>query len=124
MIKPKTMIGRVSYPPNHQAYYVRVNIPQDGGIPLSIKATFSGFDRCDLKKGDIVEVERTDPNDARRYGVTRLFTESARPGCVDVVEPEDEPMIDGRVQFFLSHYYYCQKLVPVLENMVRHKRIV
>ena len=86
MIKPRMRIGRVSWPPNHQACYVRVSIPQDDGLPLSIKATFSGFDRCDLKKGDIAEVERTDPNDARRYKVTRLFTESVRPGCVDVIE--------------------------------------
>lgn len=74
MTEQTKMLGTVSYAPHSYAYYMRVQIPDwKTGIPLSVKATFSGFDLCDFEKGDVVEVERYDPQDARRHRVLRLM---------------------------------------------------
>jgi len=76
MTQPEKFIGTVSWPPSRQACYLRVSIPTwERNWPLSIKASFCDFDHHDFMKGDVVEVERSDPRDARRYRVLRLLKE-------------------------------------------------
>jgi hypothetical protein len=122
MIEQKKMIGTVTWPPNNQACYVRVNLSDwRGGIPLAIKATFSDFDRRDIKKGDVVEVERNDPRDARRFRVLRLMkaVEPKKPihittktcGAVDTMDlvnltTELKEKTMEKVKFYLNSNYF------------------
>jgi len=92
-------IGRVAYDPSHRCCYLRVNVPQESGLELSIKASFTGWGYGLFEKGDLVEVQRTDPSDARRYRVTRLIKQSGghvAPNC-KLKDPlddlDDEPFI-------------------------------
>ncbi len=117
------LLGRVSWEPNNQASYVRVSIPQHCGIPLAIKATFTGFDRHNLTKGVMVEVERSNPDDARRYRVVRAYkdnddgvtmtvfhikTENAEAFRKGNTMPSSQAgqMSQDRVRFWLPSNYY------------------
>lgn len=126
MITPERHLGRVSYAPNHQSCYVRINISKEDGVPLAIKASFSGFDYRCIKKGDWVEVRQTNPRDARCYGVTRFLKDvppkEANPCSEifadtkgDTVNITTEGTMKDRVRFWLSDYYFQRNnIYPVL----------
>ncbi len=93
-------LATVSYPPNPAACYVRLQMPQtDSHLPLSIKAAFSSIPREQLTEGAIVEVERTQYTDARRYRVARVIE---NVGSV-------QPAIGEKryVRFFLAPRYFA-----------------
>lgn len=106
-----SLIGRVSYDLHRNATYIRVNVPGHDGVPLSLKVTRGVFDRSLFKKGVVVEVARSDKNDARRYHVTRVFKEE--PGDIDEPEaaeecycPETFLSRTKQVRFFLGCRYF------------------
>jgi hypothetical protein len=132
MTKNQRLLAYVSYPPGAGAYYVRLNIPEwrYPGVPLCIRATFSGFDRRDFAEGDAVEVERVDPKDARYYRVVRLLrtVEVEKSVNITVRVPNagafrnaenfkgGQKMTD-RVRFFVGHkYLHHNRFYPVLEE--------
>ena len=106
-----SLIGRVSRDLHRSATYVRVNVPGYDGVPLALKATRGIFDRGLFKKGVVVEVTRTDKNDARRYAVTRVFKEE--PGDIDEPDfdecdcnPVEVRALTKQVRFFLGSRYF------------------
>ncbi len=95
----KLYYGTVSYPPNRQAYYVRVMVSSPGeDLPLSVKATFEKFSRDALGQGTIVRVERTDPDNHCKYRVAEVLNQTK--------EETDMAMSKDRVRFFLPHRYF------------------
>ena len=126
MTKPEKLLGEVTWAPNRMACSVRVNISQVSGIPLAIKAGFSGYRWQDIKKGDWVEVERTNPKDARRFRVIRLLKEVSPKEPINVtldvkVSIADDfkkgqemmtpyrSMSKDRVRFWIDHRYFQQR---------------
>ncbi len=118
---PRKRLGKVSCVPNKQACYVRVSLPQDDGLPLSIKATFTGFNRTSLEKNTWVEVERSDARDARRYRVLRFFNDVVGPVKPKVEAlgysearncafdpPQGKTTADDRVKFYLGGQYLAE----------------
>lgn len=127
MIEQKKLIGIVTWPPNRQASYVRVNIPNwKDDIPLSVKATFTDFDWRDFEAGAVVEVERSDPRDARRFKVLRLmkavapkseFTIALNMEVRNADEFRRNQKMDNRVRFFISYKYLQNKAIyPVMRQ--------
>lgn len=121
MIEQKKLIGIVSWSPNHQACYVRVSIPNwKTDVPLSVKATFSDFNWRDIKKGDVVEVERSDPRDARHFRVLRLLkvVEPKEPVPVNftIAVPNAETFKKEKtvekVKFYLNSKYFKNPELP------------
>lgn len=104
----RRMLGYVNWAPNHQACYVRVNLPNwKDDIPLSIKATFSDFYYRDFEKGDAVEVERTDRKDARRFKVVRLMKTFTTQVPEKPTVEKEKTMSRDRVRFFIGDRYFA-----------------
>ena len=68
----ETYLGKITLPVRRGAY-ARVHIPQESGIPLSVKATYSGFSRNELVKDTVVEMTRGE-KDKRRFQIVRIFS--------------------------------------------------
>ena len=97
-MKFETLVGCVSYSPNHQSCKVRISVPQSSGCVsthLALKATFPNFSRHDLEKGTWVEVTRTHPNDASKSEVTEI-----------VAERKKDKTMTERVHFYLNAKYF------------------
>lgn len=122
----ESYLAKVSWAPNSQAVYVRVEISKPGIPPLAIKATFRGFSHRKLTKGDAVEVERTDPNNATRYRVIRVLDERTKTeNIVHRINVQDVDefrryqamtMSKDRVRFFIGEKYFGHKLIKVLQQ--------
>lgn len=116
MTTPKRYSGRVNYTPLPQSCYVRVNIPQDDGIPLSIKATFLDYNWRDFKKDDRVEVERSSKHDARHFRITRLLKE--------VLPKEENPCSEIYLEVSDTVQRQCNITVRDKEDFLRQQHAV
>lgn len=105
----KRYLGTVTYPPNHQACYVRVQVPRVGeDLPLSIKATFETFGRHALRQGTIVRVERTSHNNHCRYRVAEILNREPLAEQTEETETMTIATEDKLVRFHLPVRYYTK----------------
>lgn len=103
----KTLIGRVERDFHRAATYVRVAVPGHDGVPLCLKATRGVFDRDLFKKGVVVEVARSNPNDATKFHVVKVFNETT--GEVDLEElycPDTTLTRTKHVKFYVGSRYF------------------
>lgn len=127
-----TYMAEVSWAPNKQTVYARLSVSQGDGIPLAIRATFQGIDGRSLTKGTMVEVQRTDPNDARYHRIIRIWEEVAKENIVHQItvqdvdafkkhqlkEHQNMAMSKDRVRFFLGERYF-QDDMSKIEGVLR-----
>lgn len=126
MLECECFMAQVRYRPSVRAAYLRVSVPQRGGIPLSLKATFGRWKNHHFEKDDWVEVERTDPRDARRYRVVRLFKDKSLALSFLASTYFDDgrnemSMSHDRVKFYFNRQYFCSANSPRQEalNLLR-----
>lgn len=97
------LFGRVSWDMSRAACYVRVNVPQYDGIPLSVKATMGGFSRNQFTKGTVVEIE---PAGGCKYRIVRVFVDSDEYDDVCRGDYCDDERDTRMVRFFLGKRYF------------------
>lgn len=117
----KKYLATVSYTPDKSAAYVRLKVSRPNErLPLSVKATFTGIDRDDLKKGQVVEVRRSSETDHTKYHVVGIIenvgVRSVAPyRTLDAQAEEptdllddggDEPQDQEHVRFRMARRYF------------------